>query len=409
MKKVFLKVVVPTFLLVVAVLVIGPSCGSPDPNAPIIYKYAIAKVGDTSGAGIKTDGTLWTWGGNNLGTLGNNTMVDSNVPIQIGTDTNWKTLEVGQAHIIALKTDGTLWGWGNNFQGQLGIGTTTASGVRVPTQIGTATDWKTISSTYNHTLAIKTNGTLWAWGRNDYTGQLGDGTTTNRIVPTQIGTATNWASISAGDHHSMAIKTDGTLWAWGNNDGGELGTGNTTTYLNPTNILATVAGIVTYKMVSCGAFHTLAIRTNNSLWATGTNTDGQLGDGTNINRTSFVNINFSYVAGGTPQEWKFVSAGLGHNIGLLGLQNNAFEKRIVTWGKNNKGQLGDGTTISKNVPTPIPFSDNQTDWTYAYVHSNRTIGRLVNGSELFAWGENPLGQLGIGTNTDVTVPTRVKL
>ena len=116
MKKVFLKVVVPTFLLVVAVLVIGPSCGSPDPNAPIIYKYAIAKVGDTSGAGIKTDGTLWTWGGNNLGTLGNNTMVDSNVPIQIGTDTNWKTLEVGQAHIIALKTDGTLWGWETIFR-----------------------------------------------------------------------------------------------------------------------------------------------------------------------------------------------------------------------------------------------------------------------------------------------------
>ena len=250
MKKVFLKVVVPTFLLVVAVLVIGPSCGSPDPNAPIIYKYAIAKVGDTSGAGIKTDGTLWTWGGNNLGTLGNNTMVDSNVPIQIGTDTNWKTLEVGQAHIIALKTDGTLWGWGNNFQGQLGIGTTTASGVRVPTQIGTATDWKTISSTYNHTLAIKTNGTLWAWGRNDYTGQLGDGTTTNRIVPTQIGTATNWAFISAGDHHSMAIKTDGTLWTWGNNDGGELGTGNTTTYLNPTNISATVAGHGSLRLLS---------------------------------------------------------------------------------------------------------------------------------------------------------------
>ncbi len=403
MKKIFLKIGLPITLLIASVFIIGPACSAPnpDPNQPEIYKFAIAKLGDSCGAGIKSNGTLWTWGGNNLGTLGNNSMTDSNKPIQVGTETDWKTLEAGQAHIIALKNNGTLWGWGDNFQGQLGIGTTTASGVRIPTQIGTDSDWKTISSTYNHTLAIKTNGTLWAWGRNDYTGQLGDGTIINKLSPVQIGTATNWSSISAGDHHSMAIKTDGTLWTWGNNDEGQFGTNNTSGSLIPLNISATAAGIITYKFVSCGAFHTLAIRTDGTLWATGINTDGQIGDGTNTNRTSFVKI-------GTSADWIFVSAGLAHNIGLKGPDN--VSKKLVVWGKNHKGQLGDGTTISRNSPISLPFNASAVsakNWTYASVHSNHTIGRLVEDSELFSWGENPLGQLGIGTNTDVLEPTRV--
>ena len=400
MKKIFLKIGLPITLLIASVFVIGSGCTNPDPNQPEIYKFVIAKLGDSSGAGIKSDGTLWTWGGNNLGTLGNNSMTDSNKPIQIGTETDWKTLEAGQAHIIALKNNGTLWGWGDNFQGQLGIGTTTASRVRVPTQIGTDSDWKTISSTYNHTLAIKTNGTLWAWGRNDYTGQLGDGTIVNKLSPVQIGSDTDWNTIFAGDHHSMAIKTDGTLWTWGNNDEGQFGTNNTSGSLIPLNISATAAGIITYKFVSCGAFHTLAIRTDNSLWATGINTDGQIGDGTNNNRTSFVKI-------GTNNDWIFVSAGLAHNIGLRG---SAGSTRLVTWGKNHKGQLGDGTNISRNTPISLPFNSTataSTDWTYASVHSNHTIGRLVVGADLFSWGENPLGQLGIGNNTDVAEPTRV--
>ena len=198
----------------------------------------------------------------------------------------------------------------------------------------------------------------------------------------------------------MAIKTDGTLWTWGNNDEGQFGTNNTSGSLIPLNISATAAGIITYKFVSCGAFHTLAIRTDNSLWATGINTDGQIGDGTNNNRTSFVKI-------GTNNDWIFVSAGLAHNIGLRG---SAGSTRLVTWGKNHKGQLGDGTNISRNTPISLPFNSTataSTDWTYASVHSNHTIGRLVVGADLFSWGENPLGQLGIGNNTDVAEPTRV--
>ena len=394
-------------LLAIIVLIVS-SCDnavSNDPadnNVPTIYKkYIIAKIGDASGAGIKGDGSLWTWGDNNLGPLGNNTNASftSNEPIKIGTDLDWKTLDVGQAHVIALKNNGTLWGWGNNNFGQLGIGTTTNVGVRVPTQIGTATDWKEISSKFNHTLAIKTDGTLWAWGRNDYTGTLGDGTTTNKLSPVQIGTATDWKSVSAGDHHSMAIKNYGSLWAWGNNDEGQFGRGNTIGSLVPINVSATVTGNnPVYIKVSCGAFHTLAIRSDYSMWSVGANQFGQLGDGTNSSKTNFVNISNN-------RGWGSISAGLTHNVAVS--SGSSSEGPLYTWGSNNKGQLGDGTLVNKNVPTLIFATVNLWQVGLATAGYNRTIGRYQDGTETYSWGDNVGGQLGVSDNVNYNVPRRI--
>jgi alpha-tubulin suppressor-like RCC1 family protein len=125
---------------------------------------------------------------------------------------------------MAIKTNGTLWAWGSNSLGQLGDGTTTNK--NIPTQIGTATDWKIVAGGLDHSLAIKNNGTLWAWGNNS-SGQLGNGSTTRSTIPIQIGTATDWKMIVGGTNFSIALKNNGTLWAWGLNNMGQLGDGTT--------------------------------------------------------------------------------------------------------------------------------------------------------------------------------------
>ena len=135
---------------------------------------------------------------------------------------DWSSVGTGSYHTIALKVDGTLWAWGRNATGQLGDGTTTNRSV--PTQESTAAaDWSSVSAGSYHTIALKEDGTLWAWGDNRY-GQLGDGTTTDSLVPTQESTAAaDWISFSGGIYHTIALKEDGTLWAWGYNRSGQLG------------------------------------------------------------------------------------------------------------------------------------------------------------------------------------------
>ena len=165
---------------------------------------------------IQTSGNsqeLWTWGSNQYGQIGNGTKTAqavANPPAQITPTMNWRKISCGYRHTCAIKNDGSLWAWGYNRDGQLGNGTTTDQ--TAPIQIGTSTDWKEISCGGTYTLALKTDGTLWAWGTND-NGQLGNGTTTKETIPIKIGIDTDWQKISCGYDHSLAIKNDGTLWA----------------------------------------------------------------------------------------------------------------------------------------------------------------------------------------------------
>jgi hypothetical protein len=134
----------------------------------------------------------------------------------------------GDSHTVAILEDGTLWAWGYNGDGQLGDGTTN-NGIS-PVQVGVATNWNSVVAGYTHTVALKSDGTLWAWGWNN-SGQLGDGTTTDSLSPIQIGVATNWSSVAAGYLHTVALKSDGTLWAWGENGSNQLGDGTREFYL----------------------------------------------------------------------------------------------------------------------------------------------------------------------------------
>jgi len=236
--------------------------------------------GISSCLAIKTDGTLWSWGYNNNGQLGDGTIVSKSSPIQIGALTDWAVISQCQYTCHAIKTDGTLWSWGSNLYGQLGLGDQGATTHRSsPTQVGSDTNWSNVKDGTYHTIAVKTDGTLWSWGRN-LEGQLGDGTIVSKSSPVQIGALTDWSDEIAGSElTSHAVKTDGTLWSWGNNTDLQLGlTGGAVN--SPTQV-----GTDTWSSVYSGINSTFAIKTDGTLWSWGNNSYGQLADGTIISHS----------------------------------------------------------------------------------------------------------------------------
>ena len=328
---------------------------------------------------IKSDGTLWAWGNNTYGQLGDGTTIDKLTPVQIGTSSDWTDISCGLNHNMALKANGTLWSWGRNLYGQLGDGTTVNK--TVPTQVGTETNWVSIETRYHHNLGIKSNGTLWGWGQNLF-GQVGDGTNgvLSVAVPTQVGADTNWKTAATGNSHSLAIKTNGTLWGWGNNLSGQLGNGAYNDNITPLQIGTSTD----WKTVDAGYDFTIATKTNNTLWSCGANTYGELG----LNNSTMNVNNFTQV--GTATTWDIVSCGRSHvvasrnygalfawgqnNYGQIGngsttnlytptlqLNVNSWiavstgfyhslaidnDGGLYTWGYNSNGQLGNGTTLN---------------------------------------------------------------
>lgn len=292
--------------------------------------------GDYHNEGIKNDGTLWAWGSYGSGICSSCIVW---APQQVGTDNNWKWAVAGYSHSLGIRTDGTLWAWGSNISGEIGDGTSIE---RVfPVQIGNATDWAGVAAGFYSSFAIKNNGTLWAWGYN-LNGALGDGTTVNRNVPVQVGNATDWAVVSSRLNHTLAVKTNGTLWAWGTNDHGQLGDGSRIDQNAPIQI----GTGNNWKSVSAGG-HSSAIKTDSTIWCWGENLFGAVGN------NSTVDVLAPYqVLPGT--KWRMVSAGRALTIALRADGN------IFSWGINSEGELGDGTTIQRLAPVqvtcnPIPL------------------------------------------------------
>lgn len=230
-----------------------------------------------------TASVIFSWGWNCTGVLGTGTTVDSYSPIRECLATDWCRLSSGSNHIIAIKESGSLWGWGINTSAELGDGTVTSrsSPVRLD---GLSSDWCFIDVRSGYqTAAIRTSGSLWSWGRNSC-GQVGDGTTINRCSPVQErSSSTNWCTASAGKEHTAAIKTDGTLWTWGRNECGALGIGTTTDRCSPTRELSSDT---TWCQVTSGCLHSAAIKSSGQLWSWGFGFTGRLGDGTTVSRSS---------------------------------------------------------------------------------------------------------------------------
>ncbi len=332
------------------------------------------------------DGTVWAWGGNTSGQLGDGTTTTRLTPVRVVGLDNVKYLAAGRTHSLALKNDGTVWAWGDNTYGQLGDGTLTnrSTPVRVQGLSGvvaiTTGDW--------HSVALMSDGTLRAWGDNG-TGKLGDGTYTNRSTPVQVSGLTGVLVVSLGSNHSLAMKQDGTVWAWGNNDNGQLGDG--TTVRRPTPVQ--VQGLSGCLALSGGIVQSLALKQDGTVWAWGGNGAGQLGDGTSIDRLTPVQV--SGLSG--------VSAISAGSHQALAMKQDG---TVWGWGYNGYGQLGDGTTTNRHSPVQtLGLSQVVSISAGTNMHSLA----LTKDGSAWAWGYNGYGQLGDGTAIARYTPVKVIL
>ncbi len=336
--------------------------------------------------GIKSNGTLWGWGSGASGQLGNGTVSDYWTPVQIGAVNSWQSINSGDYITFALRTNGSLWTAGANYAGQLGIGST-VSYITTLTQVGTATNWQQVVSGGAFTLGLKTNGTLWGWGQND-TYQMGDGSCcSNRLSPGQIGTATDWKMVGAtGTSTAVALKTNGTMWGWGQNLGilgpSTLSAHSTPTQLNPDTDWATM---------SLGAGHILALKTNGTLWSWGVGGQGQTGD--NLPPAYFRDVPVQI----GNRTWINVDAGYKSSYGIQS------DGTLWAWGWNNMGQLGDGTTTDRMQPVQIGADTNWVAVSAGYQH----VVALKSDGSLWAWGRNNYGQIGNGTTNGNITPVNV--
>lgn len=335
-----------------------------------------ASAGNDFTLAIKTDGTLWAWGDNDGGQLGDGSNIDKYVITQIGTATDWQTISAGYYFSIAKKTNGTLWSWGIGPQGQLGNGQNVDT--NTPNQIGTDSDWQLIcSENSSHTIALKNNGTLWTWGNNTY-GQLGDDTNIDKNIPIQIGSSNNWQFIDCGFRSSFAIKNNGTLWAWGRNDKSQLGDGTNIDRNTPTQ----VGNATNWLKVSINGNTALAIKTDGTLWSWGSNESWQLGTGQSMPNTNIP------IQVGSATNWQSVSAGAFHCTAIK------TDGTLWVWGEGFYG-FGDGTNTPKDIPTQISTA---TDWQTISAGGVHTTVLKTNNT-LWNWGWNSSGQLANGTNT----------
>jgi alpha-tubulin suppressor-like RCC1 family protein len=261
--------------------------------------WAQASGGRFISAAIRSNGTLWTFGYGPEGGLGQNNTTSYSSPTQVGSLTTWLQVSAGKYCMGAIKTDGTLWTWGQNQDGKLGLGTTGIN-TSSPIQVGALTNWKQIdfANSFDFTAAVKIDGTLWVWGGNIY-GNLGQNNIIDYSSPVQVGALTNWAQVAVGRYGIRAIKTDGTLWSWGAGTYGANGQNNTINYSSPVQVGAdTNWG----KVASADDEIVGAIKTNGTLWTWGNNSYGELGDGSVVRTSSPTQV-------GVQTYWENISAG----------------------------------------------------------------------------------------------------
>jgi alpha-tubulin suppressor-like RCC1 family protein len=338
---------------------------------------------------IKEDYSLWCWGRNYAGQLGIPELYGENTAEPQFVMNDVAFVSVNEENTCAIKKDGTLWCWGDNSGGQIGDG---SFGSDVIQPIFVMDQVLKVSVGYRHTCAIKSDGSLWCWGNNQY-GQVGDGTTGNiKPFPVQpIGMSRDVADVSAGFDHTCVVKTDGSLWCWGGNDRGQLGDGTNVGKVIPKRIFA--GGV---KKVSAGAKYTCAIKNDSSLWCWGENNTGQLGLGIIGGYYTIPQpVTNDVIKVSTTAGWSW---GAGHTCVVKS------DGSIFCWGNNSYGQLGNGS-FGNNIPSPSSdiyldaFYNRLTDIYHVSVGNSHTCA-VDNGNQIWCWGNNYYGQLGIGKDNN---------
>ena len=346
---------------------------------------------------LKSDGTLWAWGNNGNGQFGNGTAAApfNSAPVQISGLSGVIAIVAGGNHTVYLKTDGTVWAAGLNTNGQLGDGTTAQR--ITPVRVSGLSNVTAVIAGDAYTVALKSDGTVWSWGKN-LNGQLGKGTSgvgTDSSVPVQATGLTGITSIDAGDDFTVALKSDSTVWAWGNNGKGQLGDGTTTQRDSPVQVQASL-GVALSGMstIIAGGSFTIAMKNDGTFWAWGNNTDGQFCNGVTVATNSYP-----------------VAIGI-ESLGITGIStgsdHTAFIKSdatVWTCGNNSDGQLGNSDITGTSQS--IPQATGLTSVTVVSAGNQDTVAVKSDGT-LWAWGNNANGQLGDKTTIDKSSPVQVQ-
>jgi alpha-tubulin suppressor-like RCC1 family protein len=406
-----------------------------------INNWLMVSAGETHSLGIREDGTLWAWGDNLFGQLGIGTdggsqfsyenPPDSNTPARVvvpnGHPGTWNQVSAGNGFSLGIDSNGKAWAWGSNFSGQLGIGTSGAgSDKNIPTAVntggGSPFTYILLSAGGSHSLGISADpsnkGKAWAWGSN-LDGQLGliGSAQTPTAIDVDHDRPQTYELLSAGYDHSLGIDSNGKAWAWGSNFYQQLGNGTDSDENLPVAVSTDGEVPTVWKQLSAGGSHSLGIAEDGTAWAWGLNGEEQLESG-NLGDGTYIKTNIPTAVdktGGRPSTWKQLSASKSlrsHSLGISADPEN--ENRAWSWGYNLVGQLGNGTTVGKNAPTPLNTDDNEPLlWKQVSAGGrNFLLSHSLGVSyddRLWSWGNNSFGQLGIGNQDQKLVPSIINV
>ncbi len=343
-------------------------------------------AGRYHGLALESDGTVWAWGRNNYGQLGDGTSIQRNTPVDVKIS-DVVALAAGEWHSYALKADGTVWAWGRNIDGQLGNGSNFDS--KVPVQVSNISSALAIAAGDDHGVALLADGNVNSWGDNSY-GQLGDGTSSDSNIPLLVASFSNGKTVSAGRYHSTALKNDGTVWSWGRNNYGQLGDNSFIDRSSPVQ----ATGVTDAVDLGENGWHSILVNEDGQICASGYNFSGQVGDGTTVNRDEYTCQNaFEAVV-----QNRFTSGGYYHSVAI-----KVNSGRAYAWGRNNNGQLGNGSFTDSPTPVLVNTVTNVLSVATGAYHNFA----IRDNGELWAWGHSGDGKLGIGPTTDRNSPVQV--
>ena len=419
-----------------------PYTGRATPAAVVGLSGVVAiAAGLDHSLALKADGSVWAWGSNALGQLGDGTRVDRLTPMMVSNLAGITVISAGYGHSMAARSDGTLWAWGGN--GYAELGDNTYDDRLAPIQLAGVSAVTAIATGFLHTLARMADGTLAAWGNNDF-GQLGDGTTQRRFVPAPVAGISGVAALAIGDRHSVALMSDGTVRTWGDNGSGQLGNGSF--IFSATPRIPSIGGIA---KISAGGFHGLALLNDGTVLSWGDNRAGQIGDGagSGLNRSTPATVmglgagsGVTAISGGGIHSLALrtdgkvlawgdnYSAALGNRAAgdgsvpdvVIGIDNVSAisaggnhsvalrQGSVWTWGRNQWGQLGDGTRTNGYEGRLTPMPVNGLSLVTAISAGGTHTVALKSDGTVWAWGSNGTGELGDGTTSDRLTPVQVR-